>query len=379
MHVLLIPSFYTSPQHPYCGIFFRDQAVALQRAGIQTGVIAPIQRSLLHVRLGQAWGTQHEDDDGVPVTRHYAPFWFPLMHRPNAKAWIRLGLRLYGRYVATHGKPDVIHAHCCLYAGELARQIHARFDVPYVLTEHQSLHALGPVRPWQRDMTVATLQSAAARVYVSAALEQVMQSKYGVAASPSTVVGNPVDPLFGGSSPVPRGKRDTFRFVHVGNLVPIKRHCDLIKAFSIAFEDEADVELRLIGSGPLRQSIESQSNRVDLVGTLNRAGVLQELQNADALVLSSEFETFGVALIESLACGRPVIATRCGGPESIVQETDGLLVEKRNPQELANAMRKLRETIDAYDPEQMRADSLRRFGEQKIVADLASLYDSIDR
>ena len=69
------------------------------------------------------------------------------------------------------------------------------------------------------------------------------------------------------------------------------------------------------------------TEQVTFLGSLTREQVRQEVSEADAFVLSSEYETFGVVVIEALALGKPVIATRCGGPESIVVPSVGYLVE----------------------------------------------------
>ena len=68
--------------------------------------------------------------------------------------------------------------------------------------------------------------------------------------------------------------------------------------------------------------------RVRLLGALSREQARDELRGCDCFVLPSRHESFGVVLAEATACGRPVISTRCGGPESIVTKENGILVEK---------------------------------------------------
>lgn len=103
----------------------------------------------------------------------------------------------------------------------------------------------------------------------------------------------------------------------------------------------------------------------------------EELARAQALVHPSRYETFGVAIVEALAMGRPVVATRCGGPEGIVTARDGLLVPVDDIEALARAMRELREHIDRYDAAAIRLACLERFGEGAVVARLRDTYETV--
>jgi glycosyltransferase involved in cell wall biosynthesis len=97
----------------------------------------------------------------------------------------------------------------------------------------------------------------------------------------------------------------------------------------------------------------------------------------DAFVLSSSYETFGVVVVEALMNGKPVVATRCGGPEDIVVPgEDGLLVEKDNPEALAAAMLELRAQRDRFDAAAIRQRCIDRFGEAAFVRRHAKVYQA---
>lgn len=85
-------------------------------------------------------------------------------------------------------------------------------------------------------------------------------------------------------------------------------------------------------------------------------------------------ETFGVTLIEAMACGKPVIATRSGGPETFVHDDNGLLVPTGDVEALADAMRQMAKTYHQYDPDAIRADCVARFSEDAFVRSVAQLY-----
>ncbi len=91
-------------------------------------------------------------------------------------------------------------------------------------------------------------------------------------------------------------------------------------------------------------------------------------------MLASLHESFGVTLVETMATGHPVIATRCGGPESLVTPDNGLLVDVGRPDQLAAAMRSFVRGEFRYDPDAIRRRALERFSRPVIVDRLESVY-----
>jgi glycosyltransferase involved in cell wall biosynthesis len=116
---------------------------------------------------------------------------------------------------------------------------------------------------------------------------------------------------------------------------------------------------------------------VTFLGTLDRGSVVKEMQSADAFVLSSRHETFGVVLIEALACGLPVIATTCGGPECIVEPDDGLLVPPNDASALAGAMERMMVQRSLYSAVKLRERCLTRFGGKAVTTQIADVYAKV--
>jgi glycosyltransferase involved in cell wall biosynthesis len=81
--------------------------------------------------------------------------------------------------------------------------------------------------------------------------------------------------------------------------------------------------------------------------------------------------------VEALACGKPVIATRCGGPEAIVHEGNGLLVPIGDVQAIASAMVKVARSSDRYNADDIRNDFMKRFSRPAVVGQLLTLYRSV--
>src|SRR3546814_20494591 len=107
---------------------------------------------------------------------------------------------------------------------------------------------------------------------------------------------------------------------------------------------------------------------------LSRDQVQHYISMSDAFVLTSRYETFGVVLAEATALGRPVIATRCGGPESIVSDGDGYLVDVDNVEELAAAMVQLVDNIKQFEPDSIRMRCAKRFSAEVVTTQLKEAY-----
>jgi len=162
-----------------------------------------------------------------------------------------------------------------------------------------------------------------------------------------------------------------------------KCQVNILHAFSKIAKANPNIYLTLGGDGPVRSQLEQLAQNLDLIdkvkftGMLSREQVVAEMAAADAFVLSSRYETFGVVVIEALALGKPVIATRCGGPESIVRKEDGILIPVDDVDALAAAMIEIVENRKDYDPAEIRKACSVRFSEAAIAKRLMNIYANV--
>lgn len=390
MHVLVVPSErYVPKDDPLKGIFQRDQARALRKGGVRVGVISPQLRSLRMFRKG--WmetpgGYKVEDDQGIPVFTYHSWDWIPYLRYGKRWLWLRVGMALFKKYVSQEGNPDLIHTHNAESAGILAFRIKRLWNIPYVLTEHSSAYARKGIHALEIPAIREAYRGAEHRLVVSPHLGHILQEVIGDSVCPWEWVPNVLDDLFerGGYTRPNRAEQEgPFLFLHVGALIEVKGQENLLYAFAEQFRGEREVRLRIGGDGPLRKKLEALAkelgiaDQITFLGELRREQVLTEMQACSAYVHASHHETFGVTLIEALSCGKPVISTTCGGPESIVQNTDGILVPPNDFKTLGKAMATVRENRGRYEAASIRKDCIARFGRDALVNHLSDIYQRV--
>ena len=182
---------------------------------------------------------------------------------------------------------------------------------------------------------------------------------------------------------VKREKRDKYAFVSVGNLIQIKGFDLLIEAFAEAFKDDKSVSLKIVGDGPERynlQNIANQCNvndKITFLGEICREKLRDVYKESDAFVLTSRSETFGVAYIEAMTTGIPVIATACGGPNDFVNEQNGYLIPVDDKNALIDALKKMRDNAYSFNSLEISEMCANKFSPENIANLLVSLYKEI--
>lgn len=365
------------------GSFFREQALALQRVGHKVGVIAPRVRSVRELPAalaGSLRGIKAQDDSGVPTYHLQGAQLLPGLRPANDRVWISTGRKLFARYVAEQGTPDIIHGHAMFMGGIIGAAVARESRVPLVITEHSTVYQRRPIPAFQIEEARDALGLAAALLVVSPQLGEGMRRVLGDIAANAQWVPNVVDREFLAAQLPTERTPGPFRFLCVAFLHEKKAHADLLGAFAQRFAGDGDVELRIGGDGPERDRLHALARTLGIaeqvvwLGPLSREAVGSEMRAADAFVLPSRLETFGVVVAEALASGLPVIATRSGGPECIVGEGDGMLVDVGDVSALGEAMLRMRETAARYDAVDIRRRCEQRFGEHALVDRLEAVY-----
>nr|WP_306672713.1 exopolysaccharide biosynthesis GT4 family glycosyltransferase EpsE [Paenarthrobacter sp. UW852] len=262
--------------------------------------------------------------------------------RSVALLWAGAELARYAK--ARHW--DHVHVHSCADAAQVALFAHAISGIPYSLTLHGPLSDYGPnqFRKWQNaDFSV---------VITARLLAEVREQLGGHLPGEVRVAPMGVDlDSFTRQAPYePWPGHGQTRIFCCGRLNPSKGHSDLLKAVRILVSSGLDTLLTLAGEDEVggtgyRLELERQvselglERHVRLLGAVPERTVRDELAAAHLFALASHSEPLGVAIMEAMAMGVPVVVTSAGGVrELVVGEESGILVEPHNPPQLANAI-----------------------------------------
>lgn len=380
-HVLVIPNTWPSAVNITAGTFFRDQVEALHQHGVQVGIAAPLilpmgqlsRRFQLPIPLREVY----TEEAAYPIFRYAAYNLVPGYSGYQQKVYQQAIEHLFESYVKEKGKPDILHAHVGLWAGWASAILARKHGIPFVLTEHSSALKRGLVRPREKRLLLDCYRQANQVIAVSTDLAKSI-ARIGYT-KPVKVVPNTVD-LSRFDLPASPDTRNPKQLLTVALLTPNKGVDLLLKAFAGAIEQEPTLTLKIVGDGSAKPALEKLAKELNLEERVTFTGILpkEELpaiyQQSGLMLSTSYVETFGVVLVEALASGTPIVATRSGGPEDIVSSSNGVLCEPGNVIDLQKAILTIVGNSKAYPPEAMRQSVVEKFDTSSTVKQLKDIY-----
>jgi len=391
MHVLIIPSWYKTKASPLNGSFFYEQAQALHKDGIQV-TVACVEfwgRKAIKHKKKESYGFSYENDNAIPTYR-YMTYKFPNKFRiPFIKKTIGIPYlvemfiylklnKIMEKVIKEQGKPDIIHLHSNVLAGEAARRLSRKYKTGFIITEHSSGYVMKNLPKYILKITNRNIKACDKLIVVGKELYNYFSNKCD--SSKLILIPNLINidnfKIFKhGES---NGK---FIFYSLGFLDSIyKKGFDLlIDAFNKEFGNNSKVELIIGGDGNEKRKLEEmveklQCNNIKFLGEVGRKEAPQYMNKCNVFVLPSRYETFGVVFIEALAMGKPVIGTKGTGPELFVNNSNGILIEKENIQSLRYALRSLFNNYYNYDSLKIRKDCIDKFSERTISKQIKDVY-----
>jgi len=379
MHILIIPSehFITETQ-PLGGIFQYHQAKSLNSVEHQIGVLSVGYITLRYIFNKYKYEKEEKIND-INIKRNYKQLYFPHRYMPFKflkNSYIKMADKLYCEYVEEFRTPDIVHAHNFLYAGVVAEFLKEKYGIEYIVTEHSSFFIRNRLSNDEIKSIESVAKNALKVTAVSSSFKSVLKEYIH---SSIDLLPNIVDDFFFQEG-FENKTSDNFIFLHIASLDKNKNQELLIRSFEKIAKLNDNIYLNIAGNGYMRSFLESLVKKLDIekqvifLGQLSQERVRDEMMKSNCFVLSSNFETFGVVLIEALACGLPLIATKCGGPEDIVNKENGILIDVDNQPQLEDAMITMYKNASKYDKEKLRSDAKERFGEKAFVENVMKYY-----
>lgn len=367
--LLTFSTLFPSAERPNHGIFVETRLRHLLASGeAQSVVVAPVPWfPLKGERFGEyakfARTPREEMHNGIRVLHPRFPL-IPKVGMSTAPALLAAATIPALRRLVREGHDfDLIDAHYFYPDGVAAAMLGKYFNKPVAITARGSDINVLPRYALPRAMIRWAAAQTAVNITVSQALKDQM-IKLGVASDRIVVLRNGVDverfqPVDRAASRRALGL-DAFTLLSVGNIIPGKGHHLAIQSLTLL----PDVQLLIAGSGPQRRAYEQLAQdlgvagRVRFLGSIPQAALKNYYGAVDALLLASEREGWPNVLLESMACGTPVVATRVSGiPEIVAAPEAGLLIDRRTPQAIADAVRSM--AANRPDPAATRAYAMR--------------------
>lgn len=350
MKLLTVTTLYPNAATPNHGVFVENRLHAwLAHAGGEARVIAPVpwfpSTAPAFGRYARhAAAPVREERRGIEIT--HPRYLLPPKLAMNCAPWAleRTVLRAARALMAGGYDFDLIDAHYLYPDGVAAVRVAQSLGKPVLLTARGSDVTLIATFPKQRAMILDAILKADAVVAVADALRDELV-RLGAPAEKITTLRNGVD--LGRFRPLDREairrrlKLNGPVIASVGSLIARKGHDIVLQAVA----DMREATLLIAGEGPDARALQSLArklkieDRVRFLGAVSHEDLAEVYNAADALALASTREGWPNVLLESLACGAPVVASDAGGVREVVCSSDaGRVVAARTPEAFAAAL-----------------------------------------
>ncbi len=383
LNILFLPRWYPHRYDPMPGLFIQRQAEAL--ASVHQVVV-------LYVHPDADCPSEFEIDyaieNGVTAVRVYykipeiiLPGIFQVLNLTSFYRAHKRGLEVVGDFT-----PDIIHSHILTREAIMGYLMSRRYHVPHVISEHWSRYfpENGTYKGILRKLiTRYVVGKAAAVIAVSEVLKQAMLSSHLINEN-YFVVPNVVDPPH---LIEPHDERPDIlkQFLHVSCFDNRSKNISgLLEAIFELSKRRSDFRCLLVGEGPDLESMKQLAmelgvleKTVFFVGLKEDKDLASLYDEADFTVLSSRYETFGTVIVESLACGTPVISTPVGIAPEVINDKNGILVPAEDILALTEAIDHMLDRRNSFDRDAIKATIQERYSPQSIGSQLSEIYSQI--
>ncbi|MEP1032944.1 glycosyltransferase [Ekhidna sp.] len=387
MNIFIVPSWYPSKSNPSYGIFVKEQITLMAKSrpdwkiGVSTWGQGDHEKLIWvkdHFRNLQKFNKHGLDKATVmdlPGFKEYyqpALSWTKKFRKGNLREIIRCNELNYQAHALENGKPDIISVQACYPGVLIANYLAKKYDVAVHLHVRlggfmfeKMLNELGSMK--------ADLLSAIAGANLITATSNFHREQLKKWIPNASTFYNPVDIEF-----FQIGDNHKDYAIAIGRLEQEKGFDLLIDAIAKV----PDLKVKIVGSGSEKNKLKNRidalglRSRVSLLGEASREEVKDLIQKCQFLILPSTYETFGNVLLEAMACGKPVVATKCGGPEEIVSPESGYLAEI-SADDLSDKIHQMLQNRHLFKAENIRKITTDHFSSNQWITKLEFFFREI--
>lgn len=303
----------------------------------------------------------------------------------QARLYLKAFCKLWKILQMEHGRPDLIHAHVLLNPALLALLVKIFKGIPYVITEHWTGYASGAYdekSSLYRYLCRLCVRKSSGLSVVSSLLATTMLDK-GLKNPNTLVIPNVID-VFPPLTLPKANHHNKAVILTVADLTDRNKNISgCLKAMKSLQDLGFAFEYHIIGGGHDEAMLMALVNELGLSedsvrfhGRQSNQYVLDFIPHCDFILVNSRVETFSVVAAEALASGKPVIVTKCGGPETFVSNNCGLVIDKDDQEALLDALEDMVQHYRVYKPKTMQAHIHELFNEEKIGLSWKYFYDN---
>jgi glycosyltransferase involved in cell wall biosynthesis len=380
IHSLHITRWFPNKNDPQLGVFVEKHAQAIAQH---------CQVSLVHccsLESEKFSGFQLEEftaDNYQALNIYFNPSRIPVLGSflNFIRYWkgIHLGVE---RLERQQGKADILHAHVLVRTAILAYLFGKKGHRPFLISDHWTGFSTGEYNKYPGFVKYFCrwiVARANALTVVSPTLKVSMKS-HGLTNKNSLIIGNVVEELH-----YSQAKAGLIQFLTVADLIDDKKNVsDVIRVVAQLKNEGKEFLYHIIGGGAdetvlrkLASELGVLDSHVQFHGRQSNSYVLDFLSKVHFVVINSISETFSVFCGEALSSGRAVITTRCGGPELLLNENCGLIIEPQANEELKKAILHMFENWSNYKPAELKAHIMKNFNSEKIGLQFYKLYEEL--
>ena len=388
--ILIIPSWYPTKESKLIGSFFEEQARFLCNHGFDIRVLYILQakgkcpKHFFRNQLNNSFSIEKTDNN--PVTIYVNQTVYNLVSLKEEIEALVNGYTIAWHNITDDGWiPDMIHAQSTLNAGIVASKLSKLFGIPYCITEHIPLFFNN--RSTLLDTLIIQSLENATKVGVVSyhLLRHILMQDVKIN---SKIIWNFIDE----NRFVIKKKVQNRRFTIITIAYPafIKDLITFFKAISHLYNSSSlCFDVFVVGNETYSESesastLETEAiaqkfnvhDKCTFIPFVARSEIPSFLSSADVFICSSISETFGIAIREALMCGVPVISTKNGGAEDIINYKNGFLVNLQDFESIANHIIQLARKEISFDAKVVRQTAIEQSGREAFYKTMKEFYTS---